>query len=568
MTKSAGGIPSQFQLSEYGSVEWIDADELRRRWRTPELPTSGDVIQFDRVRTRTRLGRSEVQSLSNVTVLHHAGRALPDEGIFPTGNVFLVTARKAGRGKGKSTGCYWASALLSEETVGFSHEVEDRDAWHGFSAACRRSDDRRELENQKATSWRAQTAYAPVSWPPAQNGHTNPANLRGRRTRQSGLLFAGDVVWVRLQSRRIAAIRLAQVWRTPSHGARLKDRLKKAAPCPLRSEPGHLCLSCVTFGGVPADAKRGQGEQGSYQGHVRFSAAISGPAVDLENVHLTPMGTPNAGAGTFYLGLQDLDRSALKRNEIPSHWGVAEHEKAVNGRKLYWHSNPNAQAAFWSQENGRNCSPRYQHVGDATSMTRDAQLVPAGTVFTAKVGVDQLDQVGVDALLCALAPERILAITRHHRESEPQYAVHLGGGKPLGLGSATVTVEVNLTSSRDRYMVDSPKPTQWPTLSPQTDLERLLALEGRVGDFEVWLEALAVLLDLQALGELENYVSYPPGASWQEFGTKVFRNSYEFFQQTNGQKLKGGPRPWVVLPKVSHGADPSLPIYTKQGRLQ
>ena len=612
VTASHGGVPTQFQLTDANSTEWVDARALHAVWPGNPLPTSGDIAHIFGPRTDANLDRREVRSVSKVDVLRRAtgkaetghdpskmdtarngeaGTAMGggrSDGLFPTGRIFLVTdtaARKTDRKDGSRANCYWASGELSERVVDFNHKGEDKSAWAAFTAACRGSDDRRRLEQTRKApgaggdpqDWRSKAVYAEVSWPPQRPGSSDTRNRRGRRTQQSGFLFRGDVVWVKYRGDRVEQIRLAQIWRKPGSGS-VKDRIGDAGPCPRQVDGTTvLCLSCATFGSATTDGKRGDGEQTSYAGHVRFSTAESSTAVRTRNVTLAPMGTPNPGSGAFYLRMDSIPPTGLEQDEIPSHWGVADRGRPnlrpIGGRKFYWHADPDEQAKQWARENGRSTlPPRYEDLSRArpSKMSRAASLVEPGTdrptTITATISVDQLDQVGVDALLASLDPARVLHLTQHHKSRRPTYAIHLGGGKPFGLGSATVQLKVDLTTSRERYASAQPASVAWPELGTEPGRVRLKALFDRVGSFGGNLEALAVLLDLKGLGDLERYVTYPPGASWQEFGSQQFRQSYEFFQETNGQQLARSRREWLTLPQVRPGQDQSLPIRTKRGR--
>lgn len=593
VTASHGGTPTQFQLTDGNSTEWVDARALHAAWPGNALPTSGDIAHIFGPRTDANLDRREVRSVSRVEVVRRAQDGAgksgdPSDGPFPTGRIFLVTdtaARKVTRRDGSVANCYWASGDLSQRVVDFNHKELDESAWAAFTAACRGSDDRRRLEQTRkdtgagadSQAWRSKTVYADVSWPPQRPGSSDTRDRRGRRTQQSGFLFRGDVVWVKYRGDRVEQIRLAQIWRKPGSGP-VKDRIGDAGPCP-REVDGKtvLCLSCATFGSATTDGKRGAGEQTSYAGHVRFSTGESDAAVRTRNVTLAPMGTPNPGSGAFYLRMGSIPPTGLQQDEIPSHWGVADRDqpnpRPIGGRKFYWHADPDEQARQWGRENGRGVlPPRYEDLSRArlSKMSRPASLVEPGadrpTTIKATISVDQLDQVGVDALLASLDPGRVLHLTQHHKTSQPTYAIHLGSGKPFGLGSATVQLEIDLTASRERYLSARPTPVAWPELGTDPGRVRLKALFDRVGSFGSNLDALAVLLDLKGLGDLERYVTYPPGAPWSEFGSQQFRQSYEFFQETNGQQLAHSRREWLTLPPIRAGQDPSLPIRTKRGR--
>lgn len=582
VTASEHGKPTEFQVTKAHSTEWVEARALQQAWPGRDLPASGDIVHIHGPRTDANLGRTEIRSVSSVGLVRRANDRSQACGAFPTGRIFLVTdtaARKVTRQDRSLANCFWATGELSHELVRFDPVREDAGAWAAFEDACRGSNDRRLLEQPgnplnltgENANWRINASYAPVSWPPQRPGSNDTSKQRARRTRQSGFLFRGDVVWVRYRGDGVEEIRLAQIWRKAGSGS-VGDRIGDAGPCPREADGHHtVCLSCATFGsattGERGKGERGRGEQSSYAGHVRFSSAVSKGTAETKEVVLAPMGSPNPGAGAFYLRLNASPPAQLAQDEIPSHWGVAEQGyRPIAGRKFYWHSDADEQAKHWSRENRVRGVPRYEDLGVRQSkMSRKARLVEPGLTIEATIGVDQLDQVGVDALLAALDPARLLHLTQHHRSNGPTYAVHLGGGKPFGLGSATVQLDVDLTSSRGRYAERQPSSTTWQDLGTEPGRARLRALLERAGSFGANLELLAVLLDLKGLGDYEVVVSYPPGASWREFGGQQFRQSYEFFQETNGQQLARSRREWLTLPQARPGQDPSLPIRTKRG---
>lgn len=552
VTASAQGQPTEFQLTREGSTEYVDAHALKASM-TGGLPTSGDIVVITGAReTNPGLQRTEVKAISSVQLIAGHSLALTSAGPFRLGRIFLVTDTAARTG----THVYWASGELDSTCVEFDAAHADADAWNEFHAVTRRANDRRELEGGGQEAWRRETVHKVVNWP-ARGGQPI-----GQRARQSGLLFRGDVVWVRPERGRITGIRLAQVWRSTGQFA-VGERLGNAKPCPDPDNPSHLCLSCATFGSATVDGVRGEGDQTSYAGHVRFSSAVSTERPTLiELPRLAPMGTPNPGAGTFYLKLPQ-ERPNVGTDEVPSHWGTAESTAAkLRGRKFYWHSDPDAQAKRWSSPQAPR-PPRYVAVENAQGMIRAATLVPAGTIFTATVTVDRLDRVGLDALMGSLNPAYILGVTDYATKKAARFAVHLGGGKPLGLGSAEVSVEPHVTPTRDRY--SNPAMTE-PMTFAQMTREMLMPVARRVGLIGAGLESLAHLLDLHGLGDHEVLVSYPPNPTtngWSDFSTPEFRRSFKFFQETNGKSFAQQVNQWRLLPPAS-APDVSLPIRNRR----
>jgi hypothetical protein len=139
-----------------------------------------------------------------------------------------------------------------------------------------------------------------------------------------------------------------------------------------------------------------------------------------------------------------------------------------------------------------------------------------------------------------------------------QIAVRLGGGKPFGLGAATPRiVGTDIRATRDRYAAPLTIVTPWPSTEARA---RAPQLHERVGRFAANLPYLVRLLDRRGLGDSEPYLSYPPGDSWDRLGSKQFRESFEFFQEVNGQTLARGVRPWRPLPRPTPDTTVELPI--------
>ena len=583
MPASAGAdpdwVPARVATSKDGKAQsvqlcsshaWVDARELRRRWPAGSIPTSGDLVDVDGTEFESPLGRLEIREVHRVEVL---SRAEDRQGTVPPtehGQILLVTdtaARKQTRVDDKSVcDAYWMLGTLDDADPVPVTEAARED----FTRTCAGTDDRRRLEQgrravQADATWRTRTTYADVHWWDP-DGRGKP--VVGRRAMASGSVFPGDAVWVKLNAdHEVEGIRLAQIWRRRhpnalTVGQRLGARTETSPhPCRPEVDNPQLCLSCATFGAVDADGdRRGRGEQTAYRGHVRFSAAVSTEPVRLIHVDLSPMGTPNPGSGMFYLRLPGtLPERPL--GDVATQWGSAADSPAapINGRKYYWHSDPDRQAAHWTGDLGRKVQPRYEATAEQRSskMSRPGVLAPAGTVLEATVTFDRLDDTALRALVAALDPTPLLRFATASDTAE--HAVHLGGGKPLGLGSAKPEIaHLHVQRLGERYLgadATATAATDWRQIGRQ----EAIGLVQRVGHFLGTLRTVSRLLDTKALGEWEPFVSYPPGDEWTGLTGPDFRRSFGFFLAANGEVLRGGTRPWRLLPGAG-ASDPSLPI--------
>lgn len=580
VTRQRNGVPQELRLCD--DPVWVDSGDLLARWpRGQQPPTTGDVVRFQAtIEELEGLDRAEFIELSRVDVVRRG-----DSGVPPTAadaqsgaRVLLVTstsARKPRKLNGDPARALWVADRLTTELVTVEPEQypEDADMLARFRAAVADTDDRRRLEQKEPDGdWRTRTTFEPVTWAgPDGRGRRTV----GRRARATGLLFEGDPVWV-LRDRttgRITTMKLAHVWRRPGSGTvgdRLPDHLKPCVP----DDPRGLCLSCATFGAADTTSGR-KHEQVSYAGHVRFGAARGDANGAPITVDLAPLGAPRPGNGMFYLQRYQPAPGSLSDHEDPvaTHWGgpLEGGRHLVAGRKFYWHADPDAQARALTASLSRTVPARYRATPKQTTakLSRPATLVPAGTVLRSTVAVDQLDALGVHALLAALDPGRILAVVPGAESRD--IATHLGGGKPFGLGSVGVTIEaVDLHPLSERYG-GSRRPAGFATAPvPFRDLA------ARVGPFTGNLAALAVLLDRNALGDHARLVSYPPGSRWEDYQSDRptsrrdeteadrFAQSFRFFGIANGERLKEVDRPWVPLPRP--GEDPTIPIDPRSRR--
>ena len=565
VSHAPNGVPTELRLCH--DTVWVDALDLLRRWpQARRKPTSGDVIDINGRVVDTSLGRAEFAFISKVDVVHGSDRH-PAPNADSTGHrVLLITstsARKRYKRDRTAARALWATGEITDQTVQIDKD-KDKEMLANWNAACGSSDDRRRLEQAgnagdagPQTNWRDVSQYENVPWwGPRGERDTTVA----RRAKASGYLFEGDVVWVRLAGGRVAEMKLAQIWRqagATSVGERLPDHLH---PCvPSGPEP-HLCLSCATFGAADTEGgKRDHNE--NYSGHVRFGAARSEGPITPETIDLAPLGQPRAGNGMFYLSWGAESLRIRAKGDVAAHWGSEADTPPHNiaGRKFYWHSDPDTQAAELSRKLGRKVGPRYLPTQQQTrgKMARLAKLVPAGTILTSSISFDQLDAIAVHALLAAICPSRVLS--RLPGSAGATFATHLGGGKPFGFGSVVPTiVSARITRQVDRYRNPDADPRDW--IAEEFPFG---AVSSRVGRFLPGLASLVKVLDIHGLGDSEPLVTYPPGASWDDYQhpdpkrADAFGQSYVWFGDADGLQLANTAKPWFPLPPAD--VDPTLP---------
>ena len=529
---AADGRPTRLRLTE--KLTYVRARELANR--IPQ-PTTGDVVNLDlddAVERELPENRSRWELTPGLTATRVARRAdavrLIEKDTPADGCVFIVTDTGV-RGNHPAS---WATGRLVDEY----HELTDADApaWEHFTRSVEGSRDLQVVRQ----------GHTHVHWQSAaqlQSVRQFGTNL-GDRVLQTGRLFIGDVIWVRIldteSGARIEEILLSQIWRRTGK-VTAGERAPGILPCRPDAHGNGLCLSCATFGSVD-DARKStsDGEAVGYRGHVHFSSATA-TGVTTSVVTRAPLSAPKAGAGTFYL--RGLDPTLERQDgDIAAHWGSGADRRApLAGRKFFWHGDPDRQSDHWAQHGAPDSKPRYQAAAGQPLPVTGVRLVSPLTVFKGTVTFDRIPMPALQALLAALVPQRLA--NAFEKERGRVLAVHLGGGKPLGLGSAIPSVTaLRVTSVTDRY---TGGPERSAAALDLLTIKRLIAEVGRPP-----ISELLALLDLNGLSEDEqNRVSYPPGAAWAQFGTKEFAQSFEFFGENNGQQLANSQRLFTTLPR-------------------
>jgi RAMP superfamily len=401
---------------------------------------------------------------------------------------------------------------------------------------------------------------------------SRPADSRpiGHRRVATGRLWEGDVLWARTRNDGASVVvdelSLASLWRHPGWdptqdaASRPEDwSAGQRVPADLLGcgDPGELCPTCRVFGSADTRAREGDegARQRAYAGHVRFGDACSEQPVKLQPVQRAPLGAPRPGAGQFYLAYTD-DSPAATGRKPTREWGSdpdAAARRPLRGRKFYWHADPARQAIPRHE-----ARPHQRTRGDQTDseLVSTRYLAPAGTVLRQRVTFDNLSRAELGGLLAAFEPHRVLAAP----EPPGPLLLHLGGGKPLGLGSCTAAVSdlrmwtaasryggatdelvhagactAEFTASCPRELIDK----VWPSLT-------VVLAQGTVDPAQVW---------------------YPPGEYWtdQQEHQKAFDEPFAFFTASSGMHIEssGRQRRLIPLPDPADG-DQSLPIIGKE----
>lgn len=332
-----------------------------------------------------------------------------------------------------------------------------------------------------------------------------------------------------------------------------------------------LCPSCALFGSAPS--KQSQRHDGvaaaAYRGHVRFFDFVATASRVLKQVQLAPMLGPKPSAGNFYLdnsGADDRTRAAEEQPPLRE-WGSqldSSRPRPIAGRKHYWHTTP------------RKVGPRYKlgnHLGKANQgkTLTIADLVDRGAIFEGRFVFESLSRAQLGAILAVLNPT-LLATPEFAPDDGRVFCWHVGGGRPLGLGSVTLDDE---TPDREaiRLTLDAPAGGRYTGETATTiDGEFLKRL---VMDFvatvpqgvrDTWPDLAAMLTHDYVNPDI---VRYPSVAKWPSTSdvTPDYSgdHSLDWWKPAGGPAIgafpfkKDGDATFVTLPRPS-SPDPSLPI--------
>ena len=528
-------LPTMDALKDWRMAVVLDDDEvLLCEKEDPKRRSSIDSKALcERVGDRARTGdviavnsdddwkdRSELRVAERFQVLQRPAEVSGYENLAGC-YVVLITKKGARRDAVRAT-WYWSLGKLTRERATISSQATRDFSWAMMEA---RPDGER--------------------WINVFRGKTKLGQARGNKH----ALEPGSVIWVKARDGMVTAIKLSQFWRERSK-ERLGNRIpQETQPCD--GENLRLCPSCSVFGSADTlndkadtDERRREGDQRSYAAHVRFGSAIG---VDLQGdeVTLAPLGQPHPGAGLTYLEPTSPEAAPASRDERWSRWDSdGTPKRQLRGRKFYWHSNPERQLDHLKHTQGVGDVPgrhlKREHHG--AEMCTKAQLVTGGT-FRQTITFDGLDRFGVASLLAALQPGRLLG--------DGEFALHLGRGKPLGLGSVTAEITAaRITTVAARYGDKAEIPLETFVIDPAE-------VRTRCGDLDAVHEGARKVLRLDGLGENWWKVTYPTTQPWRQFGSKEFDESFKFFKDFGGpaqsekRKVSWKPGAWRPMPEIT-----------------
>jgi hypothetical protein len=329
----------------------------------------------------------------------------------------------------------------------FLHSGEpDRSEWLTFEPEVAKAHDEAHKHQRDADAAADLPAFVPV-----QGG---PWRRRKRRP-----LAEGDLVYYRAENRRIVDMGPVELYRVMQRNT-LGDLLDRHdhgeshRPCGSVKSAGswnRLCPSCRLFGWAPSADAKATGLGGRvYFGPAKWTGlADHAQARERQTVcgPLLILGGPKPQCEQMYLVDARGDNKRVARWDV---WGgghgMQQHgaDTRLRGRKLYWHQPDHSDepdAWYFRQPTSEDPEVR-------DDQNQSAQLLLSGQRFAFEVKFENLTTKELGLLLASLQP----SLLSSGADDSRTLAHKIGRGKPIGLGSAQVTVrKLTLINRTERY---------------------------------------------------------------------------------------------------------------------
>ena len=535
-----------------GKTIWINAEGLLRtcqRQNAKELPQTGDAVRFRGSDVKVKNNRATVYEPREFAQRRDGNI---DE-YSPDDHVVIITD---GATRRNMRTWYWASRKID---IGSSPLSISDEAWKHFQAKVDGTDDRR---REKLKNNEKKVTYA-----------ANKVDVKGlgkklgKRLSQNGIFSPGDALWVKIDNagdkEHITELSYSAIWRRVAvfpkgeeksgEVIHVGDLLGDLSPCDPNDAEHGVCLSCSLFGAVGPEKEGGEKGLG-YASHVSFgSLELKGNEANISaKKEIMPLSSPKPSNGQFYMTnprkLQDKpNRDMVDDGETTSHWDrrkIENVERKLAGRKFYWNHDP------LRRHHGRVHYEKFNGAKDKLITKR--RLVFVGnnnnkTVLKGEVTFDQITGAQLASLWCLLNPASLFESFKVKGPHAP--VVRLGGGKPLGFGSvAPSIISYKVFRSKERYLDDGAEFDSDRDSSASTalgvaadrwnnfvkDIEERVIPDGNRKKFVDNVRKLTRLMDLDGLGDVKDLVTYPPNASWEQYGSEDFHKSYKFFACNQG----------------------------------
>lgn len=487
------------------NLTWVNAAAIHNVVAARDLRSGSTIsgVEVDRI-SNIKLRRFEIDRSSHLR----------------NGQEWAIHLTESNPSRDKDNHNYYAATgRLTGEVVPVEEAV-----WKRFVSDCAGSRDL--IGSSAPISSTAQGTWPEIS---VRHFHDGREKLVGRRRRVDGWLSVGDTVWLTKDGR----LKMAAIWRRSGEMS-VKDRLPSTSlrPC---SDPDELCPTCAVFGSVSTERSE-DNDQAGYATHIHVgwgqSRKPDNPnataTVSPRDVQIAPLRNPKPSSGGFYLEAPGQRTASSDENHVPrAHWRAASDPqntpRKIRGRKQYWHGQV-ATTSPTPRQTARN-----HHLRDRNGKVQagERREIPSGTVISSHISFDNLSAEQLAWLLAAANPTGYFS---HTEETEHICWVHIGGGKPLGYGSALPMIEnLQVFSARSRYGEE--KGSNFDLETAWVHAQKSAASR----DLTTTHKALKKILTPNAVHA--DRIWYPTTQNFDRQGGENFDKSFEWFSKHSGGRL-------------------------------
>ena len=515
-------------------VVWIRAEALWHLFGGAEGLRSGVRISFDDFDKKCTCPRSfgnKVNFGSEANQVTRDQLTSKGESTLTKGGDWVVHVADAGaKSSHPADHIYVAAGKLETTPIRLGERT-----WEDYRELCRYSVDVTGGElAPRAPAWDAEEWSKVAVLVKHKSGTTI-----GKRRKSDGALAPGDSVWITTRSeggeRVVAGLTMSSTWRKLGEGP-IRDRLPDESLLPCR-DPDELCPACATFGFIEArtEGQRGdQAEHNAYASHLRFGAFETDAPVSLRLVLPPPTRSPRPSAGAFYLEHltaegENREAGVAELGKPASRWGGqldSSGMRRIAGRKFYWHGQEpkdttptprQVRRAHYPKEGAPDCQETRRWITEGTP------------VLKGRIHFENIDARQLGFLMLALEPQELAE--RAGITVNGDLAIHLGGGKGLGFGTAVGRItDTCIQDAAGRYRAGA----------GTVEVDSCSAAMQVIDPEAPWITGLVRALGTDSVPA--DRIWYPTMGNFTRRGSdaqqKEFDKSFEYYASFSGGKNK------------------------------
>ena len=381
-------------------------------------------------------------------------------------------------------------------------------------------------------------AWDAKDWPEVLVRHRSGTTI-GKRRKSDGALAPGDSVWITTRSeggeRVVAGLTMSSSWRELGKGP-IRDRLPDDSLLPC-CDPDELCPACATFGFIEARAegqRRDQAEHNAYASHLRFGAFETDAPVSLRLVLPPPTRSPRPSAGAFYLEHptaegENREAGVAELGKPASRWGGqldSPRMRRIAGRKFYWHGQEPEDTTPTPRQVRR---AHYPEEGAPDCQETGRWITEEPPVLKGRIHFENIDARQLGFLMLALEPRELAE--RAGATVNGELAIHLGGGKGLGFGTAVGRITATcVQDAAGRYRAGAGR----------AEVDPCGAAMQVIDPEAPWITGLVKALGTESVPA--DRIWYPTTGNFTQRGSdaeqKEFDKSFEYYARFSGGKNK------------------------------